>query len=172
MICTLKHSDNTISRRQEVGRGLRLSVNQNGDRMDDPATVHQINVLTVVASESYKDFVAGSAEGHQRVALRAAPARRTRHTSRDKVLKTADGRCDGDAADGEADLTRYSSRTTTRTTNDEDHDGISRRKAGRNARPPARRSSRRTQGADLPAHRYSLQRRPDCPRSRTTARSR
>ena len=52
VICTLKHSDNTISRRQEVGRGLRLSVNQDGDRMDDPATVHQINVLTVVASES------------------------------------------------------------------------------------------------------------------------
>ena len=59
VICALKHSDNTISRRQEVGRGLRLSVNQNGDRMDDPATVHQTNVLTVVASEGYKDFVAG-----------------------------------------------------------------------------------------------------------------
>ncbi|MCW0435564.1 MULTISPECIES: type III restriction-modification system endonuclease [Xanthomonas] len=57
VICTLKHSDNTISRRQEVGRGLRLSVNQNGDRMDQPATVHDVNVLTVVASESYKDFV-------------------------------------------------------------------------------------------------------------------
>ena len=57
VICTLKHSDNTISRRQEVGRGLRLSVNQFGDRMDNPATVHQVNVLTVVASESYKDFV-------------------------------------------------------------------------------------------------------------------
>jgi type III restriction enzyme len=59
VICTLKHSDNTISRRQEVGRGLRLAVNQNGDRMDNPITVHQTNVLTVVASESYKDFVAG-----------------------------------------------------------------------------------------------------------------
>ncbi|MDP3009703.1 MAG: DEAD/DEAH box helicase family protein [Methylococcales bacterium] len=58
VICTLKHSDNTISRRQEVGRGLRLAVNKNGDRMDDPATVHDINVLTVVASESYQDFVA------------------------------------------------------------------------------------------------------------------
>ena len=57
VICTLKHSDNTISRRQEVGRGLRLSVNQHGDRMDAPATVHHVNVLTVVASESYKDFV-------------------------------------------------------------------------------------------------------------------
>ena len=58
VICALKHSDNKISRRQEVGRGLRLSVNQSGDRMDHPATVHDVNVLTVVASESYKDFVA------------------------------------------------------------------------------------------------------------------
>ncbi len=57
VICALKHSDNTISRRQEVGRGLRLSVNQTGDRMDNRAIVHDINVLTVVASESYKDFV-------------------------------------------------------------------------------------------------------------------
>jgi type III restriction enzyme len=57
VMCMLKHSGNTISRRQEVGRGLRLSVNQQGDRMDNPATVHDINVLTVVASESYKDFV-------------------------------------------------------------------------------------------------------------------
>jgi len=59
VICTLKHSDNTISRRQEVGRGMRISVNKHGERMDDLATVHDINVLTVVASESYKDFVTG-----------------------------------------------------------------------------------------------------------------
>ncbi|MEE4207690.1 MAG: DEAD/DEAH box helicase family protein [Parvularcula sp.] len=59
VMCMLKHSDNTISRRQEVGRGLRLSVDQHGDRMDHPAVVHDINVLNVVASESYKDFVAG-----------------------------------------------------------------------------------------------------------------
>lgn len=59
VMCMLKHSDNTISRRQEVGRGLRLSVDQHGDRMDNPAVVHDINVLTVVASESYRDFVSG-----------------------------------------------------------------------------------------------------------------
>ncbi len=59
VICTLKHSDSSVSRRQEVGRGLRLAVNQGGERMDDPATVHQTNVLTVVASESYRDFVGG-----------------------------------------------------------------------------------------------------------------
>lgn len=57
VICALKHSDNIVSRRQEVGRGMRLSVNQLGERMDNPATVHEINELTVVASESYKDFV-------------------------------------------------------------------------------------------------------------------
>ena len=57
VICTLKHSDNTISRRQEVGRGLRIAVNKHGERMDNPATVHQTNVLTVVTNESYQDFV-------------------------------------------------------------------------------------------------------------------
>ncbi|MEZ9198946.1 type III restriction-modification system endonuclease [Shewanella sp. 10N.286.54.B9] len=57
VICTLKHSDNTISRRQEVGRGLRLAVDQTGERIDHPSIVHEVNHLTVVASESYKDFV-------------------------------------------------------------------------------------------------------------------
>lgn len=59
-ICTLKHSDSTTAKRQEVGRGLRLCVNQAGNRMDAETcgdTVHDINVLTVVASESYKSFV-------------------------------------------------------------------------------------------------------------------
>jgi type III restriction enzyme len=59
VICTLKHSESIISRRQEVGRGLRISVDEFGERQDDPLTVHQTNVLTVVASESYKDFVSG-----------------------------------------------------------------------------------------------------------------
>ncbi len=59
VIRTLKHSDNTISRRQEVGRGMRLCVNQFGERLDNPATAHDINILTVVANESYEDFVKG-----------------------------------------------------------------------------------------------------------------
>ncbi len=59
VIGILKKSDNTISRRQEIGRGLRLAVDQNGLRMDDPATVHQINELTVVTDESYTEFVTG-----------------------------------------------------------------------------------------------------------------
>lgn len=60
-ICTLKHSDSQTAKRQEVGRGLRLCVNQHGNRMDAESCgdrVHDINVLTVIASESYKGFVA------------------------------------------------------------------------------------------------------------------
>lgn len=59
-ICTLKHSDSNMAKRQEVGRGLRLCVNQGGNRMDVQScgeTVHDINTLTVIASESYKTFV-------------------------------------------------------------------------------------------------------------------
>ncbi|OAH60204.1 restriction endonuclease subunit R [Dietzia cinnamea] len=55
----LKKSDNTVSRRQEIGRGLRLAVDQHGERMDNPAVVHDINELTVVTDESYTDFVTG-----------------------------------------------------------------------------------------------------------------
>lgn len=55
----LKRSNNTISRRQEIGRGLRLAVDQNGERMDNPVTAHDINELTVVTDEAYTDFVAG-----------------------------------------------------------------------------------------------------------------
>mgnify|MGYP005839650187 CR=1 FL=1 len=57
VICTLKHSDSSVRKRQEVGRGLRLCVNQAGDRIDSGADIHDINLLTVVASESYKNFV-------------------------------------------------------------------------------------------------------------------
>ncbi len=58
----LKKSDNTVSRRQEIGRGLRLAVDQLGERMDATFVgdrVHDINQLTVVTDESYTDFVAG-----------------------------------------------------------------------------------------------------------------
>lgn len=58
-ICTLKHSDSAIKKRQEVGRGLRLCVNQHGDRIDSSipgVSVHEINLLTVIASESYEQF--------------------------------------------------------------------------------------------------------------------
>jgi len=58
-ICTLKQSGSDVRKRQEVGRGLRLCVNQNGERMDSTvlgSDVHNINVLTVIANESYDSF--------------------------------------------------------------------------------------------------------------------
>jgi type III restriction enzyme len=90
VICALKHSDNTISRRQEVGRGLRLSVNQTGDRMDHPAIVHDVNVLTVVASESYKDFVSALQKDISD-SLSARPKTANEEYFTGKVLKTATG---------------------------------------------------------------------------------
>lgn len=61
VICTLKHSDNVISRRQEVGRGLRLAVDRHGTRMDSGylplGEVHRLNNLTVITNESYAEFV-------------------------------------------------------------------------------------------------------------------
>ena len=60
-ICTLKHGgDSTTNKRQEVGRGLRICVNQSGDRMDQDllgSEVQDVNKLTVIASDGYKDFV-------------------------------------------------------------------------------------------------------------------
>ena len=53
-ICTLKDSGGTyVSRRQEIGRGLRLAVNQDGERVSD----YNVNTLTVMANESYEEFV-------------------------------------------------------------------------------------------------------------------
>ncbi len=97
VMCMLKHSDNTISRRQEVGRGLRLSVDQHGDRMDTPAIVHDINVLTVIASESYKDFVAGL---QQEIGdtLSARPRQATEAYFTGKQLLTEEGPIDVTAA--------------------------------------------------------------------------
>lgn len=61
-ICTLKQSNSDVRKRQEVGRGLRLCVNQDGERMDTNALgndVHNVNVLTIIASESYDSFAKG-----------------------------------------------------------------------------------------------------------------
>ena len=61
-ICTLKQSSSDVRKRQEVGRGLRLCVNQDGERMDTNVLgndVHNVNVLTIIASESYDSFAKG-----------------------------------------------------------------------------------------------------------------
>ena len=90
VMCMLKHSDNTISRRQEVGRGLRISVNQHGDRMDNPATVHDVNVLTVIASESYKDFV-GNLQKEISESLSARPRKANETYFTGQFITTATG---------------------------------------------------------------------------------
>ena len=61
VMCPLKKPDsgNDVARRQEVGRGLRLCVDQNGERQDDPTTVHDVNILTVVANEEVSTYVNG-----------------------------------------------------------------------------------------------------------------
>ena len=60
-ICTLKDSDNQTKKRQEVGRGMRLCVNEYGERQDESVLhggVFEVNELTIIASESYNSFAA------------------------------------------------------------------------------------------------------------------
>ena len=88
-ICTLKSSSSDVRKRQEVGRGLRLCVNQDGERMDAGvlgSDVHNVNVLTVIASESYDSFAKGlQSEIAEAVADR--PRAVTKELFYDKVVK-------------------------------------------------------------------------------------
>ena len=93
-ICTLKRSDSTVMKRQEVGRGLRLCVNQDGFRMDEQSLgkslVHKINKLTVIASESYKDFVS-DLQKQIRTDLYERPLKASIEYFAGKTITTADG---------------------------------------------------------------------------------
>ena len=76
-ICTLRHSNSTTAKRQEVGRGLRLCVDKYGTRMDAEQLgedVHEVNKLTVIANESYSDFT-------------NSLQRETREVLRDRAMK-------------------------------------------------------------------------------------
>lgn len=79
-ICTLRHAFSAIAKRQEVGRGLRICVDQNGNRMDmeelGEESVQEVNALTVIANESYSDFVKGL-QNETREALRERPNKAT-----------------------------------------------------------------------------------------------
>ena len=92
-ICTLKQSSSDVRKRQEVGRGLRLCVNQDGERMDSNVLgndVHAVNVLTVIASESYDSFAKGlQTELAEAVADR--PVAVTADLFKDKVLVDVNG---------------------------------------------------------------------------------
>jgi len=89
-ICTLKQSDHEIGKRQEVGRGLRISVDANGHRTDDKSIVHQINVLTVVASESYEDF-ARALQDEMAEALKGRPREASVAFFTGKTIETGAG---------------------------------------------------------------------------------
>ena len=91
-ICTLRHSDSTTAKRQEVGRGLRIAVDRNGVRQDKELLgdeVHNINVLTVIANESYSDFT-GALQRETRDALRERAVKATPSYFEGKTI-TVDG---------------------------------------------------------------------------------
>ncbi len=76
-ICTLRHANSETAKRQEVGRGLRICVDANGNRMDFETlgeSVHELNKLTVIANESYSSFVK-DLQDKTREALRDRPTK-------------------------------------------------------------------------------------------------
>ncbi len=92
-ICTLRHSNSEVNKRQEVGRGLRLCVDKDGNRMDYEALgdrVHDINKLTVIANESYSTFV-DDLQKKTRESLRERPRKATMDFFKDKTVLLADG---------------------------------------------------------------------------------
>ena len=92
-ICTLKQSSSDVRKRQEVGRGLRLCVNQNGERMDINALgndVHNVNVLTVIASESYDSFAKGL-QSEMAEAVADRPKKVTQELFVDHIVKDDKG---------------------------------------------------------------------------------
>lgn len=93
-ICTLRESSAEIKKRQEIGRGLRLCVNNLGERMDAEAlgydTVHDINVLTVIASESYDSFAKSLQEEFKEI-LKNRPTKITPELFKDKIYLDQNG---------------------------------------------------------------------------------
>ena len=76
-ICTLRHANSATAKRQEVGRGLRICVDADGNRMDFETlgeNVHELNKLTVISNESYSSFVS-DLQRETRDVLRARPTK-------------------------------------------------------------------------------------------------
>ena len=102
-ICALKQSSSEVRKRQEVGRGLRLCVNQDGERMDANVLgndVHSVNILTVIASESYDSFAKGL-QSELAEAVAGRPVAVTADLFKGKVIVDARGNeqvVDGDTA--------------------------------------------------------------------------
>ena len=88
-ICTLRHSNSATNKRQEVGRGLRISVDRNGVRQDKELLgedVHNVNVLTVIANESYSDFT-NALQRETRDALRERASKASSNYFEGKTIK-------------------------------------------------------------------------------------
>ncbi|MEK4086087.1 restriction endonuclease [Psychrobacillus sp. FSL K6-1415] len=77
-ICTLNQTNSSMKKRQEIGRGLRLSVNQEGKRAEN----HDINILTVIANEQYESFVSRLQQEYIEDGVSAPPAPRTPEPSK------------------------------------------------------------------------------------------
>lgn len=95
-IATLRQSSSDIKKRQEIGRGLRLSVNQQGDRQDAQVLgeqeVQQINTLTVIANESYESFARDlQSELAEAIKNRPKSVEPKLFEGRELVAKDADG---------------------------------------------------------------------------------
>lgn len=108
-ICTLRATNSGIKKRQEVGRGLRLCVNEQGYRQDLKTLgerVHEINTLTVVANENYKDFVS-ALQRETKETLRVRPQFVSQEFLVDKVLHLDDGREHVVTADEAAEIETY-----------------------------------------------------------------
>lgn len=92
-ICTLRHSNSTTAKRQEVGRGLRICVDRNGIRQDKELLgedVHEVNKLTVIANESYAEFTA-ALQRETREALRERITAASQDYFLGKTVRNADG---------------------------------------------------------------------------------
>lgn len=92
-ICTLKHSQSNISKRQEIGRGLRICVDNNGNRMDVQVLENEffnMNTLTVIANESYDTF-SKSLQKEILESLSDRPVKLTVEVLKDRELKNKDG---------------------------------------------------------------------------------
>lgn len=92
-ICTLRHSNSTTAKRQEVGRGLRICVDKNGIRQDKELLgddVHEVNQLTVIANESYTDFTS-ALQRETREALRERITAASQDYFFGKIVKDANG---------------------------------------------------------------------------------
>ena len=92
-ICTLRHSSSEINKRQEIGRGMRLCVNDQGERMDSQVlgeSIYDVNTLTVIANESYESFV-GALQKETEQLLRERPKAITAKLFEGKTIKLEEG---------------------------------------------------------------------------------